>query len=593
MADGQIRKLSSLEMIQKRSGMFIGATETPTHLWVECIDNARDEALSGYCNRIDIATENTPMGTWYITRDWGRGIPIRSSEIEEDVPIAIATSLFSGGKFDGTLYDFSSGLHGVGITAVNGLSTMMMITTKNPENNCHRTYVFKNGEFVSKKDIIINDDFSTEIRFLPSKKFFESVICKEDVIIDSLRIARYGLGDNIIINYNNQPIQNTLLTDFIDGCKSSIESEFTNKNNETCKITIALYDDFDSGREYSGIINLLRVNEGNHINLCKNLIVNKLFEIAQKNKKHVQEKDLLVPIKIMCNMKIKNISFGQQTKQVLTTSKNDLLPLIEPVIDSIIKKNSDFVNEIIDKAEEYRINIQASKQFKKSKASGKIVKVEGLKECSVRDITKNSLFIVEGLSAGTTFTRCRDPKYHAILALRGKLLNVVANKATNGKILENQVIKNIASALGYKIFGEVDPKKCRYGSICLVSDADFDGKHIACLLINVFYKLFPALIKAGMVYIVQTPLYGTRDKKTKKFIPIFTEEERQKYGEEYTVSRFKGLGEMDPDELYESAINPITRQCLQLAYEDFNIKNLWENDLGNLVTKEYTGVAKQ
>ena len=117
-------------------------------------------------------------------------------------------------------------------------------------------------------------------------------------------------------------------------------------------------------------------------------------------------------------------------------------------------------------------------------------------------------------------------------------------------------------------------------------------KHIACLLINVFYKLFPALIKAGMVYIVQTPLYGTRDKKTKKFIPIFTEEERQKYGEEYTVSRFKGLGEMDPDELYESAINPETRQCLQLAYEDFNIKALWENDLGNLTTKEYTGVAK-
>lgn len=174
---GSIRVLEHIQAIQERSSMFIGETDRPTHLWIEAIDNARDECLSGRSKRIEAFTEDSPIGTYYVTRDWGNGIPIKSNGVEEDVPIAICTKLFSGGKFGGDLYDFSSGLHGVGLTAINALSAILKVTTK-IDNIYHYVYTFNHGAFVSRDKVIIDSDngdrFSTEIRFIPDAKYFES-----------------------------------------------------------------------------------------------------------------------------------------------------------------------------------------------------------------------------------------------------------------------------------------------------------------------------------------------------------------------------------------------------------------------------------
>jgi len=544
--NASIRVLEHIQAIQERPAMFIGEPDTPTHLWLEAIDNARDECLSCRSNRLDVFTEDSPIGTYYVTRDWGNGIPITSDGIDEDVPIAICTKLFSGGKFDGNLYDFSSGLHGVGMTAINALSAILKITTK-ADNIYHYVYTFNNGAFVNKDKVIIdsNDDgnrFSTEIRFIPDSKYFDSCVCNGDAILEILKIAKYGLGDTVKVYYQHQEIEDTLLDSFKgNNCAQLISDEYIDKKTkQSCRLSIALYNDFDSGKEFKGIVNLLQTNEGNHMNICFNHIKNRLYDISQKgkNKSHLQINDLLVPIRVLCTLKIKHPIFPAQTKGKLVTKKEELLPLITPLIDNMIKKNPSFFDTIIQQAEVYRVNLQTSKQSRKS-TIGKIVKVDGLKDCSCKDSSKCSLFIIEGQSAGTTFTRCRDPKYHASLALRGKVLNVVSNKATTGKILANQVIINIASALGYKLFQPMDAKKCRYSKVMILSDADEDGRHIACLLTTIFYKLFPELIRAGMVYIVQPPLYGTHVKN--KFIPIYTEDDREKY-RSAVIHRYKGIG---------------------------------------------------
>lgn len=590
---GQIKVLEHIQAVQKRPQMFIGETTTPTHLWIEAIDNARDECLSGHSNRLDVFTEDTKLGKCYVVRDWGRGIPITSTEVEGDVPIAIATKLYSGGKFESGLYDFSSGLHGVGITVINALSDYLWIFIKTKTPMHYLAYTFKDGQFIQKNEVKltlpIEDCFSTEIRFIPSKRYFDSIECDNDQISQILNIARYGLDSKVSINFNHNPVQDTLVDNFKgENCAELISESYTDRRTgQYCKIDIALYEDFDSGKQFTGVVNLLSTNEGNHASICNNAIKNKLFDISQKgkNKYHLQQNDLLVPIRILCTLKIKEPRFPAQTKGKLVTNKDQLNPIILPAIENIIKKNPKFFDTVIQQAEAYRVNLQTSKTTRKS-TIGKIVKVHGLKDCSSKDPKECSIFIVEGESAGTTLTKCRNPKYHAYLALRGKILNVIGSKATTAKILSNEVISNIAMALGYRLFQPVDAKKCRYGKIILLSDADFDGKHISVLLINVFYKMFPELIKAGMIYVAQPPLYGTWVKK--KFVPIFTEEEKERYSLNGTlIQRFKGLGEMDPQELYYSAVDESTRKCLQLKWEDFSMEQLWEEKLGHLANKTY------
>lgn len=594
-----IRELSDIVGVQTYPSLYIGNTEYCTHLINECLINARDEIMAGHCKRMDVFSYTDDYGEWFVTRDWANGIPTTSPEIQGDAIVKICSKLHSGSKFrDGkssTFYNQVGGMFGIGLTAVNALSKYLIITTKaNDKDNNHWQYIFEDGEFKQRQLIKLDNQdpqtpiYSTEVKFLPSSKYFQHLTWDESIIKELLAVTRYGLPEDVEINFQGNPVPNTYLDDYFGQYADMVNASYTDKfTKESCTIYVAVYDDFDSGKEFKGMVNLLIANNGTHQNLCFNLLKNKLSVIAEKEKKHVQNNDFLVPIKVLCNLSISEPQFDGQVKDKLDVKPDDIKHLIEPVIDTLIKKNQNFFNVVIDKAEEYRINIQSNKQARKSKASSKIVRVNGLKDCVSKDPELTSIYLVEGESAGTTFMKCRNPQYDALLALRGKLLNVIMDKATKTKILENQVINNIASSLGYKIFGEINPDKCRYGKIFIVADSDTDGKHIICLLINVFYSLFLELIKAGKVYIINTPLFMA--KVNGNMIPIYTNEERDKYID-YIQSRNKGIGELSEEELYTAAINPETRKCLQLSYSEFDMKKLWENELGHLKMESYNNL---
>ena len=470
-----IKELNDIEALQQTPGLYVGSVDNPQTLFNEIFDNAKDEALNGYATNIDIFNIKDDMDNyWYIVRDNGRGIPLTSPGIEGDVPIRICTKLHSGGKFDKDIYEFSSGLHGCGNVAVNALSLMMVLTTKYDDTH-HIQYTFQNGNFINK-NIIDLQPYSTEVKFTPNSKYFYKNYCDESLIKETILVAKYALGDNVSIFYNNEKIDNNYLENFKSNTTECISSNYKLlSTNETCEIYIGYCEDLDYGKVSKGIVNLLVSNEGTHINVCNNLLKNKLLELAIKNKKHVVANDLLMPLKVLCNVKLKNPHFPAQVKGKLEVHPSTIQPLIEPVIDNLIKEHKEFFNKVIDKAEEYRVNLEASKNARKSKSFSKSVKVEGLKDCISKKPELNTLYIVEGLSAGGNIVQCRNPQYDAILPLRGKLLNVVSKKATKSKILDNQVINNIANALGYKLFGVIDPSKCRYGKVMIESDADQDG----------------------------------------------------------------------------------------------------------------------
>lgn len=547
-----IKTLDGITHIQHRAEMYIGNTEYSTALFKEVFDNGKDEILADRCKRIDVFLIKDDKGNiWNVVRDWSNGIPLTSPDLPgKDVPVEICTTINTGGKFDKTEdssdYVIAAGQNGQGLKAVNALSSYLFITTKaHDKDNNYWRYSFENGKFIKKQLVKLktNDDpYGTEIRFLPNKQYFQHPYPDKDIIMNDLLTSKYALGDNITINYNGAPIQNTYYDNFISNTIQNINAEgILKETKESCKIDIALCENLNEGKVFQGIVNLLSCNEGTHQNICFNLIKNKLFEIAEKNKKHVQLNDLLIPIKVLCNVKLRDPRFESQTKVKLAVRNNKLQPLIEPVIDKLIKNNKDFFNSVIDLAESYRINLQSSKESKKSKI-GKTVVVTGLRDCSSRNREERSLYIVEGNSAAGGCISARTDglaKYCAILGLRGKILNVLT--ATKQKILENDVIKSITAALGYKMFGEIDPLKCRYSKIFIMSDGDADGRHIDCLLTFVFYSLFPELIKEGMVYTILCPLYGCSIKK--QFIPIFTDKERQEYNQQGIITRrFKGLG---------------------------------------------------
>ena len=488
-----IKTLDGISHIQQRAELYVGNTEYSTSLFKEAFDNAKDEILAGRCNRVDVFLVKDNNGNlWNIIRDWANGIPLTSPELPgKDVPIEICTSINTSGKFDknndSSEYIIAAGQNGQGLKAVNALSSYLYLTTKaHDADDNYWEYFFQNGKFISKRLIKLQNNtfdtlFGTEIKFVPNPKYFQNPIPDENVIMNDLLVSKYALGDNVSINYNGSPVQNTYYAEFIKpNPEEVITGEVTSKTTqESCKIDICLCENLSDGKLFQGIVNLLSCNEGTHNNMCFNLLKNKLFAIAEKKKKHVQINDLLVPLRVLCNLKLRDSRFESQTKIKLAVRNDVLQPLIEPVIDQLIKNNSSFFEKVIEKAEEYRINLESSKASKKTKAKGGKVKVHGLKDCSCKDPNLTTLYLVEGFSAEGKLLECRSPVYDAILALRGKLLNVIHDKVSKSKIMDNDVIKNIAAALGYKLFQEVDPILCRYSKIMIMSDADPDGERLS------------------------------------------------------------------------------------------------------------------
>jgi len=569
----EISVLDARDHIRMRKEMYVGEAADATHLAIEVIDNAVDELMNGHGTIMEVVSD--PKGS-YVVRDTGRGIPLTSSKlVGQDVPIVLATTINSSGKFSHNMYAFSRGLHGIGLTACNMLSEWMTITTlASPKT--YVEYIFRDGLFVSKTEIPRNGSaYSTMVSFKPDKRFFKTPTCDMSYITEQLRVVKNGLGDNARIIINGSEIEDTFMSDFMAGSVGSLSGSASNAAGEMCELFVALVDP-DHGKEFVGIVNFARSDDGTHMRSSTSYVKDALFELAQKRKLHVgRPEDILTVSKIMCRLKIKDVAFHGQTKGKLATNREHFDALVDAAVRNMILKCPTEVETWLGLAEQYRIELDTKRKTNKRK-TGRTVTIEGLRECTSDDVSKRELYLLEGESAGGTIAQCRDSSIHAFLALRGKVLNT--HRAHKAAIVANDVISNVCGALGYQPCQYADPAKCRYNSVHIMADADPDGRHITALLITMFYTLMPDLIKAGKVFIVDTPLYGIWVNKA--FVPIYTEEMLAKY-DRTKVTRYKGLGEMDPNELYYTALDPRTRRLRRLVYEEIDLKVLW-GEIGRL-----------
>jgi len=572
-----IRLLTEFEHIRQRPGNYIGSTETPTHLLYELIDNAADECITNNSNFLAVILDydtNT-----YSVVDKGRGIPIRSKDFKEELPILICTKLFTGGKFDNDLYQHRSGLHGEGLVIVNALSTSFEIITKN--KNKHRQYTFKNANLVVCEDIE-QKNYSTKVSFTPDPQFFTTTHIDKDIIIERLQsILAYDGTDieiNLIVIKNGKPsltrIRNTLVETFLEDCTEHICTDIEGKK-DTIRLYIG-YNDQSRSRKFLGVVNTLNVSAGVHQRLIEQYVRDYLYDRAQKAKMHVNKEDVLYGARIMAIMKITNPSFSGQTKFALEMKEEDLIHIInETTIQKLLINNAEFVNRWLELAQNYRTEIDSKRQMKTRKTRN-VVLVEGLKDCLSNDVEEREIFLLEGESAGGTLLNARNKNIHAILPLRGKIKNVLRGDRT--AITQNKVLMNIFTAINVRPFSD-NIDGLRYGKICVLADADEDGKHIAMLLLSLFDRCAPQIIEDGRLYVVEAPLFGTYVQKT--FYPLYTPEDVERFRKKGNeIFRFKGLGEMQPNELASSALNIETRRLIQVQPKDVNqesIFDVWRN----------------
>ena len=580
--------LDGMQHIQKNPSMYIGRTDTPNHLLAECFDNSLDESLAGYATEINI--EITKDHKFKIS-DNGRGIPLTKKE-GEYIPNIICTKIFSGAKFNKTgnsAYNIAAGIHGIGLSAVNGLSDSVKL-------ECIRDGkigIFSFTDGIPNPEIIKKNDShsGTSIEFRPSKKYFDSLLLSSenmDYMHNRMKIACYSIPKLKIIFKHNEEIQEfTNITDKdllpCNGDKILPIQKFIYESKEKReKINVMFsYALENVDVKINGSVNLLPVHRGTHINLFNKILRDILFDIGTKQKRTFLKSDCLIGLRGYCGILIHNTSYSSQTKDELTTKK----PEIEYLFDEVQKKlvallNSKEVYEtftchVLDRLDAYRLRLNQLKNDTKISTNesdnGRVRRglndAPNLKDCSEEDPKNTTLFIVEGQSAGGTLLACRDEKKHAILFLRGKVINTHAH--TDDKIFNNKEIRSILTALGTGYGKDCDVKKLRYKNIVILTDSDPDGAHISLLLIGAFLKFVQPIIDTGHVYIAEPPLYGAKSKDNKIFIPIYSDSDLTKYREDNTfnVIRFKGLGEMNPDQLKITAVDEKTRKWSNLKID--------------------------
>ena len=557
-----IKVLEEIEHIRKNPGMYIGETTNPNHLIYELLDNALDEAQGNHADLIGIQIDTNK--NIISIADNGRGIPWQNDTIA-----TIATKLFSGGKFDkgsDKSYGIASGLHGIGIVAVTALSESMQIEVYRDDKKV--SYKFKDAK-VSEKSITEFESskrpFSTQVTFSPESKYFESLKLDIKDIRERLRIASVHVPKLkliLIVDGNKEIIEDTIETFFK---KEVLQTEVaTDSMSPIIDLTFKIKDEMVHLRccwDYNGTpaarnlgcVNILKVNQGSHINSTVDLLRSVLFEWAQKEKLKITKNDCSVGLRSYTSVMLYEPAYSSQTKEKLSISKTKMVHLYGPLevkLKDLLKKDEGLRNQLLSFFDAYRRRNDSRKKIVTT--NGSVTRLNSiidskLRDCTSHNVTQTELFIVEGTSAGGSLIQCREPKYHAVLGLRGKILNVGDVKKD---YLKNKEVIEIVNAVGTGIDSEFDIKGLRYGKIILTLDADADGSHIACLLMTLFQRLTPKLIEAGVLYMAELPLYGAMQGKT--FTPLYTDADVEQYRLKHPtikIQRYKGLGEMNPDQL--------------------------------------------
>jgi DNA gyrase/topoisomerase IV subunit B len=578
--ENSIFQMSEKDHLRKNPGMYVGHTENPTRLLDEVLDNSLDESLSGNCDRILISI-NT-KDNWFSVVDNGRGIPFNEdSDLESDIPVLITTKLRTSGKFnksdDKSAYKISSGLHGVGLTAVNYLSEKMVIDIY--RDNKHATYTFfYNGniernieKFKSK-----NKPFSSRIIVYPSKNHFKTLNLDLSHIEERLMIAcaEYeNLKCAIIVDGKQKVIKGTkqdLILSYIGNTVNKWISLSHCNTPEEYKIELGWdSEESSSSMQFISVVNLVKVQEGSHIYKIQKTIKSVFEKLIKKHKYNIDINDCLRWLRFYVNLKLINTSFEAQIKVKLGRNTDlSILDHLENALLDYFKKNEEHCIELLEKFKNYRSGLTNNALKKKGGKKRAFSNFTKLCDCTKPN---GELFIGEGDSAVGGLISERNREKHAILPLRG----VIPNVYTKNDYMKNEELKEIIQAMGCGFGNNFDINNLRYEKIILAADADPAGKFITVLLVGFFMKLFPELIKQGKIFICETPLFGYGHME--KFVPLWTKTELEKArNQNKQIRRIKGLGELCPKELRRFTLDEKDRHLVQLEWGNYeNIKDLF------------------
>lgn len=585
---GNIRVLEGLEPVRLRPGMYIGSTSSRGlhHLVYEVVDNSVDEALAGRCDYIKVTIDKDNVVT---VEDDGSGIPVKEHPTTHKSTLeTVLTVLHAGGKFDDSAYKVSGGLHGVGVSVVNALSEYLIAEVKR-DGHIYRME-FARGEVTKDIEIIgETTETGTTITFKPDAEIFDTVIFERQILENRFREMAFlnkgveirfederedfktsfkfegGISEFVaFLNRNKDPIME--MVPHFDGSQEGIEVEFAFQ-----------YTDGYSENILSYANNIQTPEGGTHLSGLRSSLTRTVNDYARKynfikeNEDNLQGEDIREGITAIISVKISNPQFEGQTKSKLGNSE------VRGVVDSYVSENlAAFLEEnpkpaksIIDKALASRRAREAARKARDLTRKRSILDSATLPgklaDCQSTDIEENEIFIVEGNSAGGSAKGGRDNRIQAILPLRGKIMNV--EKAHLDRVLNSEEIKNMITAFGTGIGKEFDISKLRYGKIIIMTDADVDGAHIRTLLLTFFYRYMKELIDEGHIYVALPPLYRISQGKKERY--VYSDDEKDKYIKElgdasFKINRYKGLGEMNAEQLWETTMDPDRRVLLRV-----------------------------
>ena len=585
----QIQILEGLEAVRKRPGMYIGSTSARGlhHLVYEVVDNSIDEALAGYCTHVEVTIHKDNSIT---VTDNGRGIPVDMHESGKPAVEVVLTVLHAGGKFGGGGYKVSGGLHGVGVSVVNALSTSMDVKVKRDG----KVYEISFAKGVTKEPLHVvgeTAETGTYVHFLPDAEIFDETVYDYDTLRHRLReLSFLNRGITITLTDERGEEVRKEVFYFEGGISSFVEHLNRNKEvinpepvyfngtKDTTVVEIALqYNTSYSENIYSFVNNINTEEGGTHLAGFKSALTRAANDFARRqgiiknNDDNLQGEDIREGLTCVISIKLREPQFEGQTKTKLGNSE------VRGIVDSIVteglseyfEENPAISKKIIEKsimASRAREAARKARELTRRKNALEVSSLPGkLADCSVKDPEQAEIYLVEGDSAGGSAKQGRDRRFQAILPLRGKILNV--EKARLDKVLNNEEIRTMITAFGSGIGEEFDITKRRYGKIIIMTDADVDGAHIRTLLLTFFYRYMKPLIENGHVYIAQPPLYQIRKGRSHWY--TYSDEELAAKLDEIgrdgiTVQRYKGLGEMNPEQLWETTMDPEKRTVLQV-----------------------------
>ena len=618
-SEKDIEVLEGLDAIRKRPGMYIGGTGIKAlhHMFYEILDNAVDEAISGYCNEIKITINKDGSIT---VDDNGRGIPVgKHPKLKKSTLEIILTTLHSGSKFGGNKYNYSGGLHGVGLSVVNALSEK--VTVKIHREGQIWELNLERGKPIDKTTPVGKTNRTgTIVTFKPDDTIFESVNFNSETMIDRIKeIAFLNQGLTIyftdkredphieeVFNYSGGIAE--YVTE-INKTKNPLHKDvifFRNeRDNVVVECALQYTDDYKESL-YSFVNNIKTIDGGTHELGFKYALSRVVNDIArQKNilkdkDNNMTGDDIREGLTAVLSVKMNNPVFEGQTKGKLSNTE------IRSIVDSItfeslynyFNKNHSILSTIVKKAKEAARAREAERKARQITNKKNTSDITGLSsklaQCSSRKPEECELFIVEGNSAGGTAKQGRNRNFQAILPLRGKILNCEKSRIT--KILSSKEIRTIITAIGAGIGKEFSIDKAKYHKIIIMTDADVDGEHIRTLLLTFFYRFMKPLIDEGYIYIARPPLY--KISKGKRVEYVFTEKEKDRLlkelGDNVEVQRYKGLGEMNPEQLWETTMNPENRVLIRITEEDAVISDkVFSTLMGNKVDLRRSFIEKR